>query len=224
MAKTLFFIEALAFTALSVIFPMIASETAAAFFFPFALSLVLPIACVSATWPIRSVVRSVRAAFAPKSPGPEAESAARILSSLCDFSRLASILGFLFALFAVFARGPFPNGPRTWILLGVFLSAYALVNAMLWRILAQAVAERRALETAPDPGREGAGFAAAYGLTPREAETAAWISMGRSYKETAYGLGISIRTVKAHMGRVYEKTGAASNVALALKMRGEDGR
>jgi DNA-binding CsgD family transcriptional regulator len=52
-------------------------------------------------------------------------------------------------------------------------------------------------------------------------ETAARIARGMTYKETAHELGISIRTVKAHMGRVYEKTGAASNAALALLMRGE---
>jgi DNA-binding CsgD family transcriptional regulator len=45
--------------------------------------------------------------------------------------------------------------------------------------------------------------------------------MGLSYKEAAYELGISIRTVKAHMGRVYEKTGSASNVGLVLLLRSE---
>jgi DNA-binding CsgD family transcriptional regulator len=70
-----------------------------------------------------------------------------------------------------------------------------------------------------DPVRRDA-FAAAYGLTPRERETAERIALGLSYKETAYELGISIKTVKAHMSSVYEKTGAASNVALALLMRG----
>jgi DNA-binding CsgD family transcriptional regulator len=40
-----------------------------------------------------------------------------------------------------------------------------------------------------------------------------------SYKETSAEMGISIKTLKTHMGRVYEKTGAVSNVALSLLFR-----
>ena len=63
-------------------------------------------------------------------------------------------------------------------------------------------------------------IAARHGLSPRETQAAVLIAGGRSYKETAAELGISIKTVKTHMGRVYEKTGAASNVALSLLFRG----
>jgi DNA-binding CsgD family transcriptional regulator len=76
-----------------------------------------------------------------------------------------------------------------------------------------------ALGIARGVGYGAVDFAADYGLTPREAETAALIALGMSYKEAAYELGITTRTVKAHMSSVYEKTGAASNVALALLMR-----
>lgn len=114
----------------------------------------------------------------------------------------------------------FGGSITTWTLLGAYLAAYALLNAALWRVLSEVV-RRLELPCIPGPTAAAVDFAAAYGLTPREWETAALIAGGSSYKETAYALGISIKTVKAHMGRVYEKTGAASNVGLALLFKAD---
>jgi DNA-binding CsgD family transcriptional regulator len=225
MAKTLFFIEALALALLAFALPIIASEATAAFIFPFAISIVLPLACATAVWPPSSVLFALRAAFFAKAPGPvAAREGALVLESMAGFSRAASALGLLFAITAICREAPFEGGIGTWTLLGAFLSAYALVNAQLWRILAAVVVRLGGASGAEGSvGRApiGIGFADAHGLTPREWETATLIAEGMSYKETAYELGISIKTVKAHMGRVYEKTGAASNVALSLLMRAE---
>jgi DNA-binding CsgD family transcriptional regulator len=230
MARTLFFVEAFLFAALLLVFPIIASEAAAAFIMPAALSLLLPLACAMAVWPPRSVLRALGSAFSARGLGPEAAECARILEELGALSRGAAVIGLLFALAAICRALPFKGGLETWTLLGAYLAAYALLNAALWSILA-AVVERGAEpgeEIGPAPAiddRRAAakGFAAAYGLTPREGEIAAMIAAGQSYKETAYELGISIKTVKTHMGHVYEKTGAASNVALALMLRGPGG-
>jgi DNA-binding CsgD family transcriptional regulator len=54
------------------------------------------------------------------------------------------------------------------------------------------------------------------------AEVAALIAGGASYKEAAYRLGISIKTVKTHVAHVYEKTGCASNVGLSLLIQKAD--
>jgi DNA-binding CsgD family transcriptional regulator len=226
MAKTLFFIEASVFAALALVFPLIASEAAAAFIMPAALSLVLPLACAMAVWPPLTALRALGSAFSAKDPGPEAAEQVRILAELGALSRAAAALGLLFAIVAICRAAPFAGGIETWTLLGVYLAAYALLNAMLWRILA-AVVGREAAAPGEHAARDALGansaeeFAAAHGLTPREMETAARIARGMSYKETAHELGITIRTVKAHMGSVYEKTGAASNVALALLLRDE---
>ncbi len=232
MAKTLFFIEAFLFAALALIFPLIASEAALAFILPAALSLILPLACTMAVWPPRSVLAAIGSAFSPRAPGVSAAEGARILGELGSLSRAAAALGFFVALTAIFKAAPFAGGLETWTLLGVYLAAYALLNTMLWRILA-AVVERSSALASHDAARIGPGmgppdgaafrgaFAKAHGLTPRELEAATLIAGGMTYKEAAYELGITIRTVKAHMGKVYEKTGAASNVALALLLRGE---
>jgi DNA-binding CsgD family transcriptional regulator len=225
MAKTLFFIEALLFAALVVVFPLISSEAAAAFIAPAGLSLVLPLACAMAVSPPRAVIKALGSAFSTGGPGTDAAEHARILAELGAFSRASAVLGLLFALASLCSRLPASRG--TWTLLGIYLSAYALLNAMLWRILAAVVLPERSsgpeLRSGPEQGNGCQAFASAHGLTPREWETAALIAEGRSYKETAFELGISIKTVKAHMSRVYEKTGAASNVGLALKIRAEGG-
>jgi DNA-binding CsgD family transcriptional regulator len=219
VAKTLFFVEAFLFAALAVAFPLIASEAALAFILPAAISLILPLACAMAIRPASSVFRALAAAFSSKEPGADAAGCALILEELIPFSRAAAALGFLFAITAACREIPRSGNLAAWPLLGTYLAAYALLNAMLWRILAAVVA--RLAELAPAGRSMGNGFATAYGLTPREWETALRIAEGRSYKETAYELGITVRTVKAHMSKVYEKTGAASNVALALLIRGE---
>lgn len=224
MAKTLFFVEAFLFAALAVAFPLIASEAALAFLLPAAISLILPLSCAMAIWPAPSVFRALASAFSTKRPGTEARLSARILEELIAFSRAAAALGFLFAITAACREIPLSGSLEAWTLLGAYLCAYALLNVALWRIMAEVVQGQAGMAAAsemPQGTAHGETFAADYGLTPREWETAALIAEGRSYKEAAYELGITVRTVKAHMSRVYEKTGAVSNVALALLMRGK---
>lgn len=221
MAKTLFFVEAALFAALALLLPLLAEGAAAAFLLPAAISLIAPLACAAAVWEPATVLRALRSAFSPERP-EEAEAGlyGRVLKATAAFSRLAAAAGLLFSLSAFCSAEPEARGFGAWTLLGLYMAAYALLNAMLLRCLAEAVA-RLARPAPAAAGEAEEAFAAAHGLTPRELEAALAIAGGRSYKEAAYELGISLRTVKAHMGKVYEKTGAASNVALALLLREE---
>jgi DNA-binding CsgD family transcriptional regulator len=227
VAKTLFFVEAAILAALSLVFPLIAREASAAFVVPLAASLLIPAACILAAWPLRSVYRALRGAFAgamPARAGDDGRDAAlesaRILDDLGGFSRTATALGLILAFASILRELPSVMSLDTWAYLGAYLALYALVSATLWQILAtiwrRSVRSRAEATSPPRPD-----FAARYGLSPREAETAILISSGLSYKEAAYALGITLRTVKAHMGAAYGKTGTSSNVALALKMREE---
>jgi DNA-binding CsgD family transcriptional regulator len=221
MARTLFFIEAALFAALAIAFPLIASDAAAAFIIPVAVSLIVLLSCAIAVWLPRAVCDALRAGFSPQRPEAEtAQRASRILESIGSFSRPAAALGALFAFGAICKNISFGGSITIWTLLGAYLAAYALLNATLWRVLAEVV-RRLELPCISGPTAAAVDFAAAYGLTPREWETAALIAGGSSYKEAAYALGISIKTVKAHMGRVYEKTGAASNVGLVLLFKAD---
>jgi DNA-binding NarL/FixJ family response regulator len=51
------------------------------------------------------------------------------------------------------------------------------------------------------------------GLTPREAEVLLWVAQGKSNGDVAILLGMSEKTVKKHMGNVFEKLGVESRNA-----------
>lgn len=56
-------------------------------------------------------------------------------------------------------------------------------------------------------------------LTPREADVAALLATGCSSRETARALHIRIGTVRTHLKSLFEKTGARSQTALAIKLQ-----
>jgi DNA-binding CsgD family transcriptional regulator len=58
----------------------------------------------------------------------------------------------------------------------------------------------------------------AYGLTPKEAETALGLIDGQSAEVIAATLGISINTVRTHLKRVYEKVGVQSQTELVARL------
>ena len=59
------------------------------------------------------------------------------------------------------------------------------------------------------------------GLTAREQETGELLARGASNKEIARQLGITERTVKAHVGAMLEKLGARDRLKLALIINGQ---
>ena len=72
-------------------------------------------------------------------------------------------------------------------------------------------------------GRIG-GRAAADGLTPTEQRVADLVAEGRSNKEVAGALFVSVRTVEANLTRVYAKLGIRSRGELAAIRQASDGR
>ncbi|MEQ1440586.1 response regulator transcription factor [Fontimonas sp. SYSU GA230001] len=59
-------------------------------------------------------------------------------------------------------------------------------------------------------------------LTPREREVAQQVAAGAANKEIARNLDISLRTVKAHMGAIFDKLGVRDRLQLVLALR-QDG-
>ena len=74
------------------------------------------------------------------------------------------------------------------------------------------------LRTTPAPSTQPA--AALEELTAREREVAAQVALGASNSEIADTLGITGRTVKAHLTAIFAKLGVRDRVQLALAMRG----
>src|SRR5260370_40392020 len=60
---------------------------------------------------------------------------------------------------------------------------------------------------APERGAASTGLLAARGVTPREAEVLAQVAAGRSNREIAGALHLSVRTVEKHVERLLIKTG-----------------
>jgi len=73
---------------------------------------------------------------------------------------------------------------------------------VMTRLLAQTGSPRR-VKSGPDN----------VDLTEREMEVLGAAAQGKTSKEIAYGLGISERTVKAHLGSIYQKLGVDSRAA-----------
>lgn len=55
------------------------------------------------------------------------------------------------------------------------------------------------------------------GLTPREAEVLLWTAQGKSNGDVATILGMSDKTVKIHLGHIYEKLNVETRTAAALQ-------
>jgi DNA-binding CsgD family transcriptional regulator len=57
----------------------------------------------------------------------------------------------------------------------------------------------------------------AFGLTPREAEVLLWTAQGKSNGDIATILGMSEKTVKQHLGVVFQKLGVESRTAASVR-------
>nr|WP_269901006.1 response regulator transcription factor [Paenalcaligenes faecalis] len=84
---------------------------------------------------------------------------------------------------------------------------------LLSRLLSQVSAKLSA--AAPTPAT-----AWQQGLTPREIEVAQRAALGHTNALIAEDLGITERTVRAHLGAVFEKLGVVDRLMLALKVHG----
>ena len=91
-------------------------------------------------------------------------------------------------------------------------------RSLLQRLLAD-VGQR--LPPVTQQAQEGAAWAA--GLTPREQAVAGLAALGKSNTDIAAELGITERTVRAHLSATFEKLGTSDRLQLALKVHGISG-
>lgn len=81
----------------------------------------------------------------------------------------------------------------------------------------EAMRERFArARTGPDFSSPGL-LVSRLGVTEREAEVLLWVAQGKSNADIGSILGVSDKTVKKHMGHIFEKLGLESRTAAALK-------
>lgn len=68
--------------------------------------------------------------------------------------------------------------------------------------------------------RTAVGVVEASGLSPRESEVAREVADGLSNREIAWKLGVTERTVKAHLGSIFTKLDVRDRLQLALRLAG----
>lgn len=96
-------------------------------------------------------------------------------------------------------------------------------EALMQRLLAStqaAMTRLRVAALAPDEAANALGDRLS-ALTRREQEVARTVASGSSNKEIARQLGITERTVKAHVGAVFQKLKARDRLHLALMVNGQ---
>ena len=93
-----------------------------------------------------------------------------------------------------------------------------LGRSLLQRLLSD-VGQR--LPPVTPQARDDAAWAA--GLTPREQAVAELAALGKSNIDIAAELGITERTVRAHLSATFEKLGTSDRLQLALKVHGISG-
>jgi DNA-binding CsgD family transcriptional regulator len=96
---------------------------------------------------------------------------------------------------------------RARVLLGQALEAFDGLGAALW-------AEKAAAELARIPGRQ----ATTTGLSEAERRVAELAAQGLANKEIAARLYVTVRTVEAHLSKVYAKLGIRSRTQLAARL------
>ena len=224
MARALFFIEALVLVAIAALFPLYAADLSTAVLAPLGVAFLVPVLAAASVRPLRDLMEAFSYAFlGTRRPGMTAR-AARILEEFSGFAMVGGVLGLLASLVAALSMMGKAVQASHWVLLGSFWLFYGVLETMVSAILRAVVGRLgRQPANADVEGATAEAFVERYGLTPREWEVAARIADGQSYKETADGLFISIKTVKSHIASVYRKTSTGDKLSLVLLLREESG-
>jgi len=95
--------------------------------------------------------------------------------------------------------------------------ATVVSNGGLW--LGPELMQRAAIAIGHVLQPAGPGNSLLAGLTQREREVALLVANGAANKEVAQQLDITLRTVKAHMGAIFEKLGVRDRLQLVVTLR-----
>ena len=95
--------------------------------------------------------------------------------------------------------------------LGEAVATFDRIGARLWAEKARA-----------ELGRIGGRAGSPRGLTQAEQRVAALVAEGKTNKEVAADLVVSVRTVEANLSRIYDKLGIRSRTELARRYRADE--
>lgn len=108
-----------------------------------------------------------------------------------------------------------PGAPLSGELVVIITGAACLVWSVAGLVLFMPFLRKEAPEAAGVPQA----FGERYGLSPRELDVVRAVVAGQSTKEAAFGLGISVKTVEAHLYNAYRKCEVSSRTTLLNRVR-----
>ena len=108
-----------------------------------------------------------------------------------------------------------PGAPLSGELVVIITGAACLVWSVAGLVLFMPFLRKEAPEAAGVPQA----FGERYGLSPRELDVVRAVVAGQSTKEAAFGFGISVKTVEAHLYNAYRKCEVSSRTTLLNRVR-----
>jgi DNA-binding CsgD family transcriptional regulator len=217
MAKVLFFLELIAVV---LVIPWIPGMP------PFRYSLgivatitLIPLIGAVVVWGPSATQRACKDAFSHRPIGKSGEVSRRIFDFLSKAFPISGLLSGLVVTIGFFGTIS-PDGSLSssfgltvvgFLLFAGTWSAFLLTAS---RILRSVVERLSGSSVFRQGGAIDSTTAARFGLSPRETQVAELVAEGLTYREVGAKLFISPDTVKTHILRVYEKTGASNKVEL----------
>jgi len=224
VAKLLLLLQLIVALVILPFWPGLEARYAALGWLYFGVAVGIPFAGAWAVYGPRTVVAALADAWAVRPLGRRAERSAAVWALGARLFSASGVLGGLVALVGAVSRiGPSADLLRESGMVVLFALVWGLLGVLVSGILQRTVARLVQL-----PPVEGASLvprvAPDFGLTHREAEVAGALLEGLSYRDIGERLGIAPATVKSHVLRTYEKTGAGSKLELLRMVEARAGR
>jgi DNA-binding CsgD family transcriptional regulator len=215
MGRLMFFLE-LAAVAYGLAFVSVWSKVPAQLaLLPLGAALLVPYVCALAVWPFRQLLLAFRDGWESNPFRRPAPSSIELWKFLERTAPLSGIVAFLLFLALALMRGLRGNQAAVAGLCAVEAAAVFLVFHAVRGTVESLV--RRDHEVPPfdlSPAK-----LRGYSITHRESEVAQLLVSGLRYGEIGQRLFISVKTVKTHVHRLYEKTGTRNRMELANALR-----
>ena len=182
---------------------------------PLCAALLVPNICALAVWPLRKLLRAFRDGWESNPFRKPAPSSIEVWKFLERVTPLSGIVAFLLFLALALMEG----------LRGSHAAVAGLCAAEAAAVFLVFQAVRGTVESLARRDHEVPRFDLSrdrlrdYSISPRESDVAELLVSGLRYGEIAQRLFISVKTVKTHVHRLYEKTGARNRMELANALR-----
>jgi len=186
--------------------------------------LALPFAAVVAVFGFPVTREALADAWSATPLGPRSRSSAAVWDLAVRIFPLGGMLGGILALVGALQNfNPLrPLLPQV-LILGIFTLVWGLLGLLLATILHHVVIRLSAVLPRPLLVLTE-GFSQRFGLTSRESEATQAVLDGLTYKDAAEKLSISPATIKSHVLKVYQKTGAGNKIELLRLVEAENTR